>query len=366
MKMECVAHLTQSFGCGGLEKVIVNTINHSKHYPNTRHIVISLTDDVGMKSALPDYVEVISLGKKPGIDLKVHHRLFKLLKANNVTVFHTYNFCTIEYQAVAKACGIPRRIHADHGLGGDDSQGTNRKRLLLRRIMSQLIDKYVVVSDDLKKWVISSVGVSEPKVQFVFNGVTVHPNQPVNPANKKELSLVIIGRLAKVKNHGRLFEAISQFKRVRPDVSIRCEVVGEGPDSEHLKSLCRKLDLSENVKFCGLQMDVAPFLQKADGFILSSDYEAMPMTVLEAMASSRPVICPTVGGVTDFISDNEAILVEGHSADALCNGMLKLVDMDTDARQALANRGHEIVSEKYSMQSMVDCYFELYGISQPA
>ena len=363
MKTECVAHLTQSFGCGGLEKVIVNTINHSSHYKNVKHIVISLTNDVEMKSELPPNIEVVSLDKRDGIDLRVHKALYHLLKEKRVTIFHTYNFCTIEYHMVAKACGIVRRIHADHGLGGDDSQGVNKKRLLLRRAMSQLIHKYVVVSDDLKKWAISDVGVKADKVDFVFNGVKLLPRKNVNPARNNQLKLTIVGRLAPVKNHERLFQSLADLRRFHPDISVTCNVVGDGPSANKLKGVVDSLGLDDVVFFHGLIMNVTPFLDETDAFILSSDYEAMPMTVLEAMANSTPVICPKVGGVTDFISDNEAILAEPHSTTSLTDCLVRFNSMTTSERQSLADRGHALVSENYSIEKMVDRYFTLYGVT---
>nr|WP_155761709.1 glycosyltransferase [Alteromonas mediterranea] len=316
-----------------------------------------------MKSELPQNIEVVTLNKRDGIDLRVYKALYMLLKEKRVTIFHTYNFCTIEYHMVAKACGILRRIHADHGLGGDDSQGTNHKRLLLRRAMSQLIHKYVVVSDELKKWVISDVGVKEDKVDFVFNGVKLLPKKMVNAARKDELVLTIIGRLAPVKNHERLFQSLAELRKLQPGFSLICNVVGEGPDANKLEGIVHELQLEDVVIFHGLKMDVAPFLDAADVFILSSDYEAMPMTVLEAMSNSTPVICPKVGGVTDFISANEAILAEPHSTESLVECLLRFNSMNTSERQYLVDNGHDLVSRNYSIEKMVERYFTLYGIT---
>jgi sugar transferase (PEP-CTERM/EpsH1 system associated) len=362
MATECIAHLTQSFGCGGLEKVIVNLISNSQHIPHVKHVVISLTDDLEMASTLPKNVEVVSLNKKPGTDPAVYWRLIKTLRKHNVTIFHTYNFGTIEYHTAARLCGVKRQIHADHGLGGDDPKGANKKHNLLRKWVSHLIHEYVVVSDDLKKWITETVGVNKDKVTFVFNGVSV-PSKPDLSANlSNELKLVIIGRLAPVKNHERLFNAISIAKKEYPECQIHCNVVGNGPDDTKLKSLVKELGLEENISFSGLCMDVSPHLKAADGFILSSDYEAMPMTVLEAMAANRPVICPMVGGVTDFISHQEAILVAGHSESALADGIGTLLNMSAIEREKLAGRGYELVRDKYSMEKMVNTYLELYRV----
>jgi sugar transferase (PEP-CTERM/EpsH1 system associated) len=362
MAMDCIAHLTQSFGCGGLEKVIVNLINNSQHIPNTKHIVISLTDDIEMAKELPENVTVVSLSKKPGTDPLVYWRLIKTLRKHNVTIFHTYNFGTIEYHTAARLFGVKRQVHADHGMGGDDPHGRNQKHNMLRKWVSHLIHEYVVVSDDLKSWVVHAVGVNKNKVSFVFNGVNVPEKAPLVTKKEHALNLVIIGRLAPVKNHHRLFKAIRLASSSNPNVDIKCSVIGDGPEMENLKSVVESLNLDGKIDFLGLQMNIKPFLNEADGFILSSDYEAMPMTVLEAMAASRPVICPMVGGVTDFISKKEAILVEKHSEKALADGIIALAEMTQEERENLAYSGYDLVRCKYSMEKMVNAYFDIYKL----
>jgi glycosyltransferase involved in cell wall biosynthesis len=73
-----------------------------------------------------------------------------------------------------------------------------------------------------------------------------------------------------------------------------------------------------------------------------------------------PVICPKVGGVEDFLSDNEAILVDGHSAEALTKGLLLFMKMNPKEKSKLSLQAHNIVESKYSVESMVSKYNAMY------
>lgn len=358
MSSDCVVHLTPSFGCGGLERVIAN-LTHSKEAKTKRHVIISLTDDLTFSYALPSNVECLTINKKPGLDLHAHIRLFFLLRKLKATVLHTYNFGTIEYHPISKLAGVKINIHADHGLGGDDPNGNNKTHNRFRKIMSFFIHHYIVVSDNLKDWVVNTVGVNEKKVHFIFNGVPVP--EFIAPKGKKKnrgesFNLLIIGRLAPVKNHKNLFEAMQIFSEKR-GVFMRCDVVGDGPLLESLKSLANK-KMTRTV-FHGLQQDIEPFLKDCDGLILSSNYEAMPMTVLEAMAYGRNVICPNVGGVMSFISHEEAIITKDNSPQELAKGIERLYFARNV--EPLRLRGYEKVKSNYSVDIMAKSYMSLYN-----
>jgi len=353
-----VAHLTPSFGCGGLERVIANLISANKN-ENIKHIVISLSSNMDFRYALPDNIEIHTLNKKDGLDLFTHARFLKLVNKLNIDVLHTYNFATLEYHFTAKFSKIKKHIHSDHGLGGDDPSGKNKKHNAFRKFISNLVDDYIVVSDDLKNWLIETVGIKSDRIEFIFNGVPVYDY--IEKQNENSFcEFVIVGRLAEVKNHKRLFNSLHDLKNKHNRENFHCYVVGDGPLSGGLKNNVLELNMESYVTFLGHQNDVKSIIEKSDALILSSDYEAMPMTALEAMALSVPVICPRVGGVEDFLSDNEAILVDGHSVEALTEGLLLFMKMNHEEKSKLSLQAHNLVESKYSVESMVSKYNAMY------
>lgn len=138
-ELKKVVHLVPSFGCGGLEKVIVNLVNNSQQY-DVRHVLISLTTEFGMIKAFDVPVDVYCIGKKPGKDITSHIKLFRLLKRIKPVAFHSYNFGTIEYHLIAKLAGVTTTVHCDHGRGGDDPKGLNQFNNRFRKIISLFIN----------------------------------------------------------------------------------------------------------------------------------------------------------------------------------------------------------------------------------
>lgn len=360
-KRKLVAHLTYSFGCGGLEMVIVNLVNASK---NVDHVIISLTDNVSLKSRLPENVKIHCLGKKDGKDLLCHSRLFRLLKSLAPDVLHSYNFSSVEYHWTAKLAGIKKLMHSEHGFGGDTSRGNDWDKNIFRRLTSTLWSDYIVVSDDLKNWVLSKVKPNKDIVRVIHNGVAV-PDKPCSYPNRlftkdSPFNIVTVGRLAEVKNQPQLINAIGLLQIREPDKHITLNIIGEGGMRPLIENAISKLNTPESVILHGMQDDIPHFLSLSDAFVLSSLYEAMPMTVLESMAHNRPVICPIVGGVTDFISSNEAMLIEGDNVEALAQAISDMYSMPYQEREKLANAGYEKTKREYSVETMARVYEEKY------
>jgi sugar transferase (PEP-CTERM/EpsH1 system associated) len=353
-----VVHLVYSFGCGGLEKVITNLINHSKNYP-VEHIVISLTNDTEMMGQLTQDIQLFVLNKKPGNDLRSHIQLYKLLKQLAPQALHTYNFGTIEYHLTAILTCIPVHVHSDHGRGGDDPAGNNRLHNYFRKWVSFFIDHYVVVSDDLYHWVTKKIGVNKQKVSFVFNGVAVPKLTARTSRSCKKF--ITIGRLDHVKNQTLLIRAFARAKRLDIFSQTELDIVGDGSLALELSSLISELGMTKYIKLLGYRTDIVELLNDADVFVLSSNYEAMPMTILEAISVKTPVICTNVGGISKFVSDQQVLLVEANNEQALADALLELVQPSPQTEQRIKS-AYQLLIEQYSVERMVESYLNLYGV----
>jgi len=352
-----VVHLVYSFGCGGLEKVIVNLINNSSNI-DLEHIVISLTNELTMQEQLEFPVKIISLDKSSGNDFKSHWKLFSLLKKIKPITIQTYNFSTLEYHFVAKLAGVQNLIHSDHGRGGDHPEGKNKLHNIFRNIVGKIVDYYVVVSYDLKNWVVESISVSENKVHLVFNGVKV--NKIVRCHNSKPINFVSIGRLDPIKNQKLLIESFAEaISEGVLDKESKLQLVGDGPSRIELELLIEKLQVADSIKLLGYRSDIESILRSSDAFLLSSLYEAMPMTILEAMANKIPVLCTDVGGISKFISHDHALIVPSVDKHAFKEG-LKTLQKNNKEQKDKINSAYKLVCENYSVETMVDVYTSMY------
>jgi sugar transferase (PEP-CTERM/EpsH1 system associated) len=356
-----IVHLVYSFGCGGLEKVIANLINHSTDY-DAEHILISLTDDISMLEQVDKKIKVFVLDKKSGNDLKTHFKLFSLLRNLKPQAINTYNFGTIEYHAVAKLAGVPVRVHSDHGRGGDDPAGKNKLHNTFRKFIANFITEYVVVSYDLFQWITNDLKINRKKVSLLFNGVAVP--QQIEHSSSSPKTFVTVGRLDKVKNQKLLIDAFTlAVNTIEGFEDCILNIVGDGPLYDELLSQITSLNMSKSIHLLGFRNDITSILKNSDIFVLSSVYEAMPMTILEAMANKTPVICTNVGGISKFISEKQAWFVESKNCKALAS-KLNEVKINDEFRLEKVGGAFNFVSEKYEMKQMVKAYMAKYNVAE--
>ncbi|MFK5893274.1 MAG: glycosyltransferase [Pseudomonadota bacterium] len=355
-----VVHLVYSLGCGGLEQVIVNLINNSKDY-DIEHIIITLVNVQDLYENLTQKIKIFSLNKGPGSDISSHFALYKLLKKLKPDVLNTYNFGAIEYQFTGFLAGVKTRIHCDHGHGGDDSSGSSKKRILVRRIISYFLSKYVVVSPNLLKWGKETIGLKSDKIQLVFNGVDTEKYIPGKDKYNK-FTICTVGRADPIKNQSLLINAYKVLCDTHSDFkNTQLLIVGDGPIFNELQEEVTELNMDSSINLLGYRNDIDDIMKKSHLFVLSSNYEAMPMTILEAMACDLPVICTDVGGVRYLVSEDVGWLVPKNDVHAMADA-INLAFRDQVASSIKSVKGRKMVASKFSINKMVDEYLILYGV----
>jgi len=352
-----VVHIVYSMGCGGLEKVIVNLINGSDE--TLEHTIITLISDFEMVELIESPVRVYCVNKRPGKDIGCHFRILKLLFRIRPDIVNTYNFGTIEYHLMAAIAGVKRKVHSDHGHGGDAADGLNKRNNAIRRFCSRFVDDYVVVSQDLFDWVKQVVKIKSKRVHIVQNGVPI-------PKERQKLShdglvFCTVGRLDPIKNQKLLIQAFSLLVKKHPNERLILKIVGDGSERSNLEQLVSELNIEDNVQFLGYRDDIQQQLLSSDVFVLSSHYEAMPMTILESMATKIPVVTTDVGGIKHFIGESNATFVEPGNAQALAEAMINATK-NTPQKEALLERSYQLVVDKYSLEAMCKTYCQIYGV----
>jgi glycosyltransferase involved in cell wall biosynthesis len=164
------------------------------------------------------------------------------------------------------------------------------------------------------------------------------PELPPRAGLRRELgldgpTLAFAGRLGPQKALGVALEAVAEV----PSMSL--VIAGDGPDRGALEARARDLGVDERTRFLGsVSRDVVLRLfRAADATVLSSSWENLPHTVLEALAVGSPVIATAVGGVPEVVRDGEnGLLVPPNDADALAAALRRLLE-DDELRRRLAD-----------------------------
>jgi glycosyltransferase involved in cell wall biosynthesis len=168
----------------------------------------------------------------------------------------------------------------------------------------------------------------------------------------------VVARLEPEKGHPTLLEAWPAVIRAVPDAYLL--VVGEGSRREDLEGLARALRIAHRVVFTGRRDDVPAVTAALDAAVLPSYREAQGLSVLEAMALSRPVVASAVGGIPEMIEDGRTgLLVPSHDPAALGGAIGRLLADEALAAE-LGRAGHDLVHERFCVELMVDRVARIY------
>ncbi|WP_220185228.1 glycosyltransferase [Paracoccus sp. S1E-3] len=149
-------------------------------------------------------------------------------------------------------------------------------------------------------------------------------------------TLLCVARFTPQKNHRLLISALARLRRTQPDV--RLQLVGAGPDEAAIRARVARLG-ADGVEFLGPRDDVPDLMAAADLLVLPSDFEGLPLVLLEAMAARLPVVATRIGGVVEALGPDHSWLVPRGDARALAAALgAALVDPATRAATAATQR----------------------------
>jgi Glycosyltransferase len=169
--------------------------------------------------------------------------------------------------------------------------------------------------------------------------------------------LLSIGRYVPQKKQAVLIRAMEQIVENQPEIHLL--IVGRGPLEEQLRSKVQESGLEENITITGRVDDIHAHYALADIFVLPSEFEGLPITILEAMTARCTIIASDIPGVREVITDGETgILVQPESVDSLAEGIHSALN---ERSERYVDSGTERVQAEYSIERMVNDYERLYA-----
>lgn len=211
-----------------------------------------------------------------------------------------------------------------------------------------------------------AAGMVSDRLSVIANGIDVQQWQPNAAARhqvRQELGIgnqflwLAVGRLEPVKNYPELLNA---FAHVEPMGQL--VILGTGPLEAELKQMAFALGLNQRVHFAGFRTDVARWMQEADGMVLASRYEGLPMALLEAGACAVPAVATDVPGTREVIVNGETgwLAPPNHPA-ALAAAMNRLMRAPANERCEMGQRARQHVMRNFSMDTVLDRWETLYA-----
>lgn len=308
-------------------------------------------------------VECIPLEKS--FDLFWVLKAVRFIKNNNVRLIHSHEFsCNVYLTMAAKIARVPI-ICTAHGKNYYPEK--YYRRFAYRRVAT-MADSFIAVSNDLKEFIVDSVGVQPKHIRVVHNGINIDQferKQYDDKIIRAELSLepddfviVVVAALFEMKGHKDLMQALfllgTQAKR------IKLLFVGDGYYRSTLVALSKQLELDDKIIFLGFRSDVAQILAASDLFILPSYSEGLPVSVLEAMSARVLVITTNVGGLGELIEDGvNGYLVVPNAPEQLANRIRHCM-MHADSVDSIRETAYKMVCDRFNGDIMLEQYRAIY------
>jgi glycosyltransferase involved in cell wall biosynthesis len=304
-----------------------------------------------------------------GFEVVLHHpssflhlvlSLYRSFRRSRPDVVHCHNATAAIMAAFpARLAGVKTVIVTRHGLVKPPYQ---MRRELKFALASRWCDWVVGVCEGTQTNLRAAPFAAHDKIIHIYNGADPADIRAV-PQPKKGFTLLHVGRLAPLKDHATLLQALALTRARHPDVQLW--IVGDGPLEASLRMLTDALELHECVTFFGEQTDVSPFLLAADLFVNSSVTEGLPVSLLEAMSVGLPAVVTDVGGMGEIARLSGAVTLVPSSnpesmAEALCEAISSKQRLST-----MRNLASHCYQKYFRPERMLDDYMNLYNRGVP-
>jgi len=290
------------------------------------------------------------------------------LRHNKIDVVHSHDFYTNVFgMAAARFAGVPVRIASKRETGG------------MRSGMQQMIEKAafqqakaIVVNSRAVRDHLTAGSIKSEKIYTIYNGIDADRFDAIendNTSMRERWHLLTDGGARfitmvanlrhTVKNGSMLLRVAKRVLQNQRDVHF--VIAGEGELKTQLEEAARQSGIAENVHFIGRCDDVPALLQMSHACVLTSSAEGFSNSILEYMATGKPVVATNVGGASEAIADGvSGYLIASDDDEAMAARILELLDDKTKAT-SFGAEGRRIVSEKFSADAQLRSTIDLYN-----
>jgi glycosyltransferase involved in cell wall biosynthesis len=358
--------LSTSMGMGGADSQLLSAAREMRAR-GREVMIVSMTPlgPMGLE-ARSGGIPTESLELRRGVpDPRGLIRLRRLVRAWKPDVVHSHMVhANLLARALRLVAPVPVLVSTIHNVyeGG-------RLRMAAYRWTNRLVDHMTAVSEAAADRFIGEGIVPGSKLTVVPNGVdpalfrAVAPE--ARPAFRRSLGLdreflwLAVGRFEIAKAYPNMLRAFAGVRRRHPEAVL--VLVGRGSLQAETEALAASLGLGDRVRFVGVRSDVPAIMSAADGYVMSSDWEGMPMVLLEAAAAGLPIVATAVGGNREVVVDQRSgFLVPPGDADGLSAAMLRLMELPESARRAMGEQGRDHIRTQYGLSRVVDRWEGLY------
>ena len=361
-----VLFLSTSMGMGGADQQLLSAAQQLQLQGYAVQVV-SLTPlgPMGIQARSLG-IPVESLEMRRGVpDPRGLLRLIRLVRQWKPDVLHSHMIhANLMARVLRLFFRIPVLVSTIHNIheGG-------RLRMAAYRLTNGLVDYMTIVSEAAADRFVSEGIVPRKLLRVIPNGIDTDRFRNLAAGTRESIRKALgiehefvwlaVGRFVLAKDYTNMLHAFAQVHQRYPEAVLL--LVGRGALQAETEALVQSLGLGEVVRFLGVRQDVPEVMSAADGYVMSSEFEGMPIVLLEAAAAGLPVVATSVGGNAEVVCNGESgFLVPARDHEALATAMLRILEMADADRRAMGERGREHIRTHYGLGRVVERWDALY------
>ena len=303
-------------------------------------------------------------------DLKALFKIYKILKQEKPDVVHTHSSkAGITGRVAAKLAGIKNIIHTIHGFSFNDTQSFFKRNLFifLEKFCAKLSSKLIPVStENIKKGMENNIGKKE-QYHYIRLGVDINNFKNFNqiPSLKKELKIdnndILVTTIGPFKPQKNLHDFIKIARNIsKKHTNFKFVIVGDGILRPAFEKLIKDYDISKNIFLIGWRRDISNILNSTDIFVMTSLWEGLPISTIEAMCCKLAPVVNDVDGQREIVKNNiTGFLIKPHDTDSSEEKILLLANNE-NLRLTMGQAAQDTIDETFSIDYMVKQHEELY------
>jgi len=307
----------------------------------------------------------------PAKDIPFLVKYVKFLKKNRVDILHTHSSkAGILGRLAAAIARVPVVVHTVHGWGFHDYQSAPVRAFYtgLERMMAPLTDTLIAVSrENISRGLRAGIG-HHTQYQLIHSGIDVaefaKPSRPRN-ATRKGLGIPVDAKVVGTVGNFKAQKAPLDFVRAAalivksvPDAWF--VMAGDGELRKEAEDLAEKLGIQKRVVFAGWRRDIPDLLASFDLFALSSLFEGLPRSVLQAHSAGLPIVATDAGGSAEAVQDGiTGYIVRPHDINGFSARIISILKDPIRARE-MGEAGRKAIGDDFEISRMLKDIEEKY------
>lgn len=362
-----ILHIIKSLGRGGAEMLLPETLQlHDQEIFDFHYIYFLPWKDQMVSKIKEAGGKVTCFEAKDNVRLILQYsNVIKYCREHEINLIHCHlPWAGFLGRLVHRKTGIPV-LYTEHNM-------QERYHIATKTINKLTFDSQILafgVSDDVTHSIRKNIKPEIP-VKTLLNGVNTDSFVKKGNSNiKTELGIpqdgVVIGNVAVFRFQKRLVEWLQVFDQIqKQNPNVFGIIVGAGPLEEKIKKEVKRLALENKVFLPGLQTEVRPYFEAMDIFMMSSEFEGLPIALLEAMSMECAVVATDAGGIKEVIrNEKDGLICSVENWQELARLCQKLID-DPRRLEKYKKAARERVVQTFSLKKMVielEEYYHAYA-----